>query len=76
MTEVEGIIRKWGNSSFAFVIPKDIVEKEKLKVNQKLRAVILKQENTLAKTFGLLKRWKKPTEKIMKEIDTELWFEE
>jgi hypothetical protein len=76
MVEIEGITRKWGNSSLAFVIPKEIVERERLKANQKLRALILKQDNVLFKTFGILKDWKKPTDKIMGEIDRELWFEE
>lgn len=76
MVEIEGMIRKWGNSSLAFIIPREIVEAEKLKPNQKLRALILKQNDVPAKTFGILKKWKKSTSKIMKEIDEELWSEE
>lgn len=76
MVEIEGIIRKWGNSSLAFIIPREIVETEKLRPNQKLRALILKQNNMPAKTFGILKKWKKSTGKIMKEIDKDLWSEE
>jgi predicted DNA-binding antitoxin AbrB/MazE fold protein len=75
MVEVEGITRKWGRSSLAFVIPREVVERERLRANQKLKAIILKQENVLAKTFGMLKKWKKPTKKIMREIDRELWHE-
>ena len=37
MTEIEGMIRKWGNSSLAFVIPKEIAEKEKIEPNKKLK---------------------------------------
>ena len=44
---------------------KKIVASEKLKVNQRLKVLILKQENVLARTFGMLRKWKKPTEKIM-----------
>ena len=76
MCELEGRIRKWGNSSLALIIPKDIVEKEKLKANQKLKAIILRQDNTLPRTFGRIKKWKKSTEQIMREIDRELWPEE
>lgn len=76
MAQVEGITRKWGSSSLVFVIPKKIVEKEKLKENQKIKALLLKEKNVLPKSFGILKQWKKSTEKIMKEIDEELWFEE
>lgn len=76
MIELESVVRKWGKSSLALVIPKDIVEKEKLKPNQKLKAIILKNDNVLARTFGTLKNWKKPTEQIMREIDRELWPKE
>lgn len=75
MAEIKGITRKWGNSSLVFVIPKEVVEKEHLKPNQELKAVILKQRNVVSKTFGILKNWKKPTERIMREIDKELWPE-
>lgn len=76
MAEIKAMTRKWGNSSLALVIPKDVVRREKLKANQKLSALILKQKNVLARTFGILRKWEKPTEQIMREIDRELWFEE
>ena len=41
-----------------------------------MKALILKQENVIAETFGTLKKWKNPTDQIMREIDKELWFEE
>lgn len=73
MVEVQSVTRKWGKSSLVFVIPKEIVEQEKLKSDQKLTAILVKENNSAAKTFGRLKNWKKPTEKIMKEIDEDLW---
>jgi len=73
MVEVEGITRKWGSSSLVLVIPKEIAEKEHLKPNQRVRALILKDSNVLVRTFGKLKHWKKPTEQIMREIDKEYW---
>jgi len=76
MAIVESKIRRWGNSSLALVIPKKIAEKEHLKANQKLKVIIPEPENVLQKTFGTLKRWKKPTDQIMREIDEELWPEE
>ena len=75
MTEIEGMIRKWGNSSLAFVIPKEIAEKEKIEPNQKLKVILLRKNNIIGRTFGTLKHWKKPTERIMREIDRELWIE-
>ncbi len=76
MAEVEGVTRRWGNSSLVFVIPKEVVEKENLKPNQKVKAILLRQSSVVAKTFGMVKQWKKPTQQIMREIDRELWQEE
>jgi antitoxin component of MazEF toxin-antitoxin module len=76
MVVIESKIRKWGNSSFALVIPKKIAKQEHLKVNQKLQVLIPEQQNVLKETFGTLKHWKKPTEQIMREIDEELWPED
>ena len=76
MVEVQSVLRKWGKSSLAFVIPKEMVEQEKLKPDQKLRVILVNENNNVAKTFGRLKNWKKPTEKIIQEIDNELWPED
>ena len=75
MVQIEGITRKWGNSSLVLVIPKEVALKENIKENQKVKALIVKEDNTLKKSFGIFKNWKKPTRKIMAEIDKELWFE-
>lgn len=72
--EIEGKTKKWG-TSLAFVIPKEIAKKQRLRSNQKLRVLIIEENNTLKETFGMLKNWKKPTEQIMREIDKELWEE-
>ena len=75
MIEIEGVTKKWGNSSLAFVIPKNIVKEKHLKGNQKLKLILIDDNNTLEGTFGILKNWKKSTHQIMKEIDEELWNE-
>jgi antitoxin component of MazEF toxin-antitoxin module len=51
--EVESIARKWGNS-LGFIIPKEIVKKENIKPNTKIRFEI-KRTNDISKTFGMLK---------------------
>jgi hypothetical protein len=76
MIEVNGVTRKWGRSSLALVIPKRTAEEEHLKPNQRLKVLILSHDDTVAKTFGILKQWRKPTERIMREIDRELWPKE
>ena len=70
--EIEGKTKKWG-TSLAFVIPKETAKKSNLKSNQRLRVLIIEEDNTLKETFGMLRGWKKPTEQIMREIDKDLW---
>jgi len=65
--EIEALTRKWGNS-IAVIVPAKIVEKEKIKENEKVLFKIEKKRSTKVKDlFGLLKSWKKPTEEILKE---------
>ena len=76
MVTMESRMRRWGNSSLAFVIPKDVAEREKLKPNEKIQVVILKDSTALQRTFGALRGWPKSTHQIMREIDKELWQED
>ena len=39
--EVEAIAKKWG-SSIGFIVPKEVVEKEKIKPNSKVKFEIIK----------------------------------
>lgn len=73
MQELEVVLKKWGNSIGA-VFPKKVVKKEKLKAGQKAMVILrkVKTENPLKKTFGIYK-FSRPTEKILKEIDKEMW---
>ena len=52
--ELEAIAKKWG-SSIGFVIPKEVVEKEKIKPNSKVKFEIIKVSD-ISDTFGKLKR--------------------
>ena len=71
MAEIEGTIRKWGNS-FGIVIPADLMEKEHLKENQKISVIILKKSDVLKKTFGTFK-FKQSTQEIKDELRAELY---
>jgi len=51
--EVEVIVKKWGNS-LAAILPKELVEKEHIKVNQKVRLLVVKPAD-LSDIFGSLK---------------------
>ncbi len=75
METITATTKKWG-SSLGIVIPKDVVTKERLKEGQKVE-IILRKPRTIDmdKLFGSLKSWKAPTEKILKDVDKELWDE-
>ena len=71
MESVETKVRKWGRS-VGIVIPVDIVEKEKIKVNDSVEVLIRKKSDALKETFGTL-RFSKSTQKMLDETDEELW---
>lgn len=71
MPEMEGKIKRWGNS-FGVLIPTEIVKKENLKEGQKIGIILLKRSDVLKKTFGTLKL-KKSTQKIKNELRAELY---
>ena len=54
MVEVESILRKWGDSSLAVVIPKETVIKERLKEGDRLKILIEKKAD-LSNVFGTYK---------------------
>ncbi|MBI4044742.1 MAG: hypothetical protein HY392_03465 [Candidatus Diapherotrites archaeon] len=73
MIEVEGELKKWGNS-VGVVLPKKTLEKEHLRAGQKVRLLISKKENALKKSFGIAK-FSRSTKEILGEVDKEAWDE-
>ena len=72
MIECETKLKTWGNS-IGIVIPKEKIEKEHLKIDQKVRVIISPTKMLKVKDiFGNLKNWKKPTNQIMADVDKEL----
>jgi len=72
MIECETKTRKWGNS-IGLILPKEVTKSEKIKENEKLKILILKQNHMLKKTFGMFKgKWKKSAQTIKDEIRAEL----
>lgn len=65
----EVVLKKWGNS-IAAIFPKEVVEKEHLKVNQKVLIQIIKQTN-LRDVFGSLPR--KMSGQAFKDMAREGW---
>ena len=58
-------IRKWGNS-FGVLVPKELIKKENLKVNEEV-VVKLEKKKDLMQLFGFC-NFKNPTKQLMKEI--------
>ena len=74
MIEVEGEIKKWGNS-VGLRLRKDALIKNKIRFNQKVRVIVIPKTTVRARDlFGTMKI-DKPTEEIMKEIDRDLDIE-
>ena len=67
MIEFEGQFKRWGNSVGLRLSKKDLF-RNRFRLNQKVKILVLPERNVLKETFGTLK-FKKSTEKIMKEID-------
>jgi len=62
--------KRWGNS-IGIVIPRETVETMGIRQGESIVIDIQKEENVLRELFGSLK-FKKPTEKLLKEVRNEL----
>ena len=72
MIEINTKLRKWGNS-LGIVIPFSVFEKRKLKEGDEITIFIKNEDDTLLKEmFGSFK-FKKSTDKLMKEVNEELY---
>ena len=70
-------VKKWGNS-FGVILPKKIVDADKIKEGMEITIVIQPSHKTKVKdVFGILKgKLKKRTQEILDEVDKELWPED
>lgn len=59
-------VRRWGNSLGA-VLPNSIVQKNKLKENDKIKVFVVKESDVLKRTFGRLKGKLKQSSQEMKD---------
>ena len=66
-------VRKWGRS-MGVVIPKETITRGNFKEGEEVEIIVRKKTNALRDTFGKVK-FKKSTEKILKEIREESWDE-
>ena len=67
MIEVEGEIKKWGNS-LALRLSKKDLKKTNFRVNQKVKVLLIPETDISKEIFGTLK-FKKSTDQMMREVD-------
>jgi len=74
MKQITTKVKKWGNS-FGIILPKKIVNSEKIKEGIEINIIIQQKNKTKVKDiFGILKgKLNKDTKILMKEVDKELW---
>lgn len=74
MIIVEAEAKRWGNS-LGLIIPREVVEEERIKEHTKMRVLLVKGGRTaLNSTFGMARgRLKKPTQQIKDELRGELY---
>ncbi len=74
MNTIQTRVRRWGNS-LGIIIPSEAVEAEKIKENQEINILILKDSgNVLKETFGMLKgKLKKTGQELKDELRKELY---
>ncbi len=74
MIEIKSKLRRWGNS-FGIVVPRSAIKEDaRIRENEEVVVMIMKNKPNLRKFFGAHK-FKKPVEQMMREIDKELYDE-
>ena len=70
MIEVEVNVKEWGNS-LGVILPSELAKKEKIKSGDKVKIIIVKEQNVLRETFGSLKNCKIDPQKVKDELRKE-----
>lgn len=70
MIEAETKVKKWGNS-LGVVLPRDLTRNEKVKAGDKIKIIVIKEQNTLKDVFGSLKNWKVDSQKLKDDLRKE-----
>ncbi len=66
MKEFKVCARKWGDS-LGIVIPRKIVEEEKIRPEKEITVCVIGKQPDLRKIFGSLKGWKKSAQQLKDE---------
>ena len=70
--EIRTVTRKWGNS-IAVVIPKQLVQRERIREDQEVRITLEREKPTSALLFGKFPRASKETVQKIKDQIREGW---
>ncbi len=74
MTVIKAKVKRWGNS-FGVIIPIEVIEKEKIKEEDKIRLIVLKDSReAFKKTFGMGKgKLTKSAQQFKDEVRRDLY---
>lgn len=64
--EIKAIAKKWG-SSIAVIIPKEVVDKKKIRENEEI-TIEVKKKPLAGELFGKFSGWKKSAQQIKDEM--------
>lgn len=73
MIEIKSKLKRWGRS-FGVIVPMEKIKEEGISEKDTIEIVITKESNPVKETFGTFK-FRKPIDKILKEVDREGWDE-
>ena len=77
MEKINATVKKWGNS-FGIILPKYLIESQKLREGSNINIVIQPRNKTKVKDiFGIMKgKLKRDTAEVLKEVDRDFWGED
>lgn len=67
---IKAIARRWGNS-IAVIIPKEIVDRQKINEDEEVNITVEKKRPKAGVLFGFIKNWDKSAQEIKDEIRME-----
>jgi len=70
--EIKTKLRRWGNS-FGVIVPQKAVEQTKSKEGEEVIVLFGKKKNNVLKEMFGTHKFSKPTARLMKEMDEELY---
>jgi len=70
MIETEAVVKEWGNS-LGIVLPSKLRKDERIKSGDKVKVIIIKDNNILKESFGALRDWKLNAQELKDKLRKE-----